>query len=258
MTDLSMTEPIDRWERSSHPERRCTAHRKNGDRCKRAAGVGTTVCDAHGGRAPQVKRKARQRIEEAADRMARELLKMATDESASEAVRLAAIRDALDRAGVSARTAVSVEVGPSKPYEAIFDTIESGSRAEYRRSVGRPDESDDPPTALADSPRALDAPDTDAPIDAEVMDDADELIAAMRSSALRHDDGQSHAWPQPKRASDDRTEPGVTPLGGPLGPTGPSGAGLMSMEDAVEAQAAMRRQAGRVPARRTVPPGRSS
>ncbi len=95
------------------------------------------MCDFHGAKAPQVKRKARQRIEEAADRMARELLKMATDDNVADSVKLAAIRDALDRAGLAARTAVSVEVGPPKPYEAIFDSIEAGSRAEYRRSIGR-------------------------------------------------------------------------------------------------------------------------
>jgi hypothetical protein len=141
MTDLSRSQPIDRWAQSAHPERRCTAHRKNGDQCKNAARLGTNVCDFHGAKAPQVKRKARQRIEEAADRMARELLKMATDDNVADSVKLAAIRDALDRAGLAAKTAVEVEVGPPKPYEVILERIEAGSRAEYRRSIGRDDDS---------------------------------------------------------------------------------------------------------------------
>ena len=77
-------------------------------------------------------------------------------------MKLAAIRDALDRAGLAARTALSVEVGPPKPYEAILDTIEAGSRAEYRRSIGRPDDSDiEHNAALVDQPRALDSADED-------------------------------------------------------------------------------------------------
>jgi hypothetical protein len=74
-----------------------------------------------------VKRKARQRIEEAADRMAAELLKMATNDNVADSVKLAAIRDALDRAGLAAKNAVEVEVGPPKPYETILDSIEAGS-----------------------------------------------------------------------------------------------------------------------------------
>jgi hypothetical protein len=99
--------------------------------------------------------------------MAGELLKMATDDNVSDSVKLAAIRDALDRAGLAARTAVSVEVGPPKPYEQIFDSIEAGSRAEYRRSRGLRDDSN-PPPALAESPRELPAAEGE-PIDAEIV-----------------------------------------------------------------------------------------
>jgi hypothetical protein len=146
MSDLSATEPVVKWSeewwanaKPAVQAHRCTAHRKNGDRCKRAAIDGGRVCTHHGGNAPAVKAKARQRIENAADRMARELLKMAVDENVSDAVKLAAIRDALDRAGLSARTAVSVEVG-SRPFEQIFDHIASGSRAGLRAHRGVPDD----------------------------------------------------------------------------------------------------------------------
>jgi hypothetical protein len=134
---------------------RCTAHRKNGDRCKRAAITGGRVCTHHGGSAPAVKAKARQRIEDAADRMARELLNMAVDENVSDAVKLAAIRDALDRAGLSAKTAVNVEVVAA--FEVIFDDIVGGSRAESRRRRGIPDDELDDlrtPTLEAASPPA--------------------------------------------------------------------------------------------------------
>ena len=145
MNDLSTPQPVVKWSEqwwaNAKPEvqaHRCTAHRKNGDRCKRAAINGGRVCTHHGGNAPAVKAKARQRIEDAADRMARELLKMAVDENVSAAVKLAAIRDALDRAGLSARTAVSVAIAP-KPWEVIFDDIVGGSRAESRWRRGMPD-----------------------------------------------------------------------------------------------------------------------
>jgi hypothetical protein len=98
------------------------------------------------------------------------LLKMAVDENVSDSVKLAAIKDALDRGGLGAKTEVEIT---AKPYETILDgldVIESGSRSEFRRSVGREDE---PPPALAESSRVLDAADIDAPIDAELIDEPD-------------------------------------------------------------------------------------
>jgi hypothetical protein len=64
-------------------------------------------------------------------------------------------------AGVSAKSAVEVEVGPRKPWEQIMDglaVIESGSRAEFRRSRRITDEFDSTrQSALLDRPRELSA-----------------------------------------------------------------------------------------------------
>src|SRR4051794_27262611 len=90
MSDLSSTGPINQ----------CVAHKKNGDRCKRAANHGMTVCNSHGGRAPQVRAKAQQRILEASDKAAARLVQMMKDPVVPYSVQLAAARDLLDRANV--------------------------------------------------------------------------------------------------------------------------------------------------------------
>ena len=71
MSDLSETGPIEvnRPTKSRYGQRRCIAHKKNGERCKNAARLGGTVCGFHGGRAPAVIAKARERLALAADRM---------------------------------------------------------------------------------------------------------------------------------------------------------------------------------------------
>lgn len=140
MGDLSVFGAI-----GGNGERRiCTAHKKTGERCKATAMNGTNVCGAHGGRSPQVKRKARQRLEEAADRLARELLRMAEDTNLAPAVKLAALRDALDRAGLTAKQAHEVEVS-LKPWEQVLagiDDVETTTRAEARRRRGEFDPDD--------------------------------------------------------------------------------------------------------------------
>jgi len=56
---------------------RCTAHARTGQQCKRSAMLGTTVCDFHGGKAPQVLAAARRRLELAHITPERTLLEIA-------------------------------------------------------------------------------------------------------------------------------------------------------------------------------------
>ena len=87
--------------------RRCTAHKKDGNRCKKAAIRGGTVCATHGGSAPQVKDAARQRLLAAADPAAARLVELL--DSDDERVRLGAIKDLLDRSGLKPPTEVKIE-----------------------------------------------------------------------------------------------------------------------------------------------------
>lgn len=181
--------PVAAWCDGRQPARPCTAHRTNGEPCKRAAINGGNVCGTHGGRSPQVKAKARVRLEMAADRMAKELLGIAAADDSPAAVKLAAIKDALDRAGLSAKTAVSVEVGPSKPFEDLLTEImEGGSRAESRAARGVPDEL---------------APDWRDILDAELVDD--DYLEDVPSRTVRE-------RPAPTSESQNSTSGGLMPM----------------------------------------------
>lgn len=85
----------------------CTAHRKNGDRCRKASIKGATVCRSHGGAAPQVQRAARTRLLMASDDLMKALLKIALS-GEEEGTRLRAVLGALDRAGFSTKTELAV------------------------------------------------------------------------------------------------------------------------------------------------------
>ena len=111
--DPSKTKPIpDRrlgprdWSISDVPERQCSAHKRDGSRCKNAAIQGGTVCGYHGGNGPAVKATARLRLEMASDRLARQLLNMTSDPNVADPVKLAAIKDALDRSGLAAKNRI--------------------------------------------------------------------------------------------------------------------------------------------------------
>jgi hypothetical protein len=66
-------------------------------RCRKPAIPGALVCEIHGGKAPQVKRKARERLLEAADPASAKLRELL--DSDDEAVALRAATAILDRSG---------------------------------------------------------------------------------------------------------------------------------------------------------------
>jgi hypothetical protein len=219
------------WSSSDVPERQCTAHKRNGDRCKNAAIRGGNVCGYHGGNAPAVKAKARLRLEMASDRLARELLNMTTDPNVADPVKLAAIKDALDRSGIQAKTAVSVEVS-TKPYELVFDRIGSAPTppAPAIEANSLDASTDNQSAETVDSyqfPDEID-PESDE-LDAEVIDvEEDQPITPDQDdSSLSVDLGGRNL--------------------GPLGPNGPMGSGMLSLSDAVEAVSDIRaREAARL------------
>lgn len=128
------------WSKYAEPQRRCRAHKKNGEQCGNASILGSTVCRYHGGASKHVKQAARARIENATDRMAKELLGMAIDPDMAPAVKLSAIKDALDRGGLKAPEKVVLSAGAQSGFEEIFDDIASGSRAESRAARGITDD----------------------------------------------------------------------------------------------------------------------
>lgn len=104
-------------------KRRCTARKKDGTPCKRPPIKGGTVCMSHGGAAPQVRRKANERLLQGVPKMLSELKRLATNESIPPNVRLAAIRDWLDRAGIGETAKAELTVNLPKWEEALGDVF---------------------------------------------------------------------------------------------------------------------------------------
>lgn len=206
--DLSEARPAEGrdWSSYGRPERRCSAHRKNGEQCKNASLLGTTVCGKHGGNAPQVKRLARQRIDEAQDRAARALLGI-MDNGESEAAKLSAIKHVLALGGFTEKTAVELSVAEPAPWQQLAGI----ARLSREESLARRGQL--PP------PRELTAADPAVPVDAEVVPD-----------------------PNPPAQPDDPLRP--PPWEGMPQPPSRPGAELLTMEDAAAFTAQLRRQQG--------------
>jgi hypothetical protein len=122
---------------------KCTGHKKDGSPCKKIPNRGATVCTSHGGAAPQVRKRAQERLQAAADVLMAALLKIAAS-AESEAVRLAAVKDALDRAGFGA--AHMVKLAAMQPWDDfltdlidddIFEDVPAGPRARRWHGQGQ-------------------------------------------------------------------------------------------------------------------------
>jgi hypothetical protein len=99
---------------------RCIANRTDGEPCRAHAIRGGSTCLAHGGSAPQVRKKAQERIVFAADKAAKQLIEFMQSSKVPYGVRLAACRDLLDRAGLNVGTDIRVEL---RKFEESIDGI---------------------------------------------------------------------------------------------------------------------------------------
>jgi hypothetical protein len=101
--------------RAAGPKRQCTATTKHGDRagerCGASAIKGGSVCAKHGGRAPQVRAKAQERLEALVEPALVELGKIVRAKGTSDADKIKACAEILDRyAPTSKRSAQDVKV----------------------------------------------------------------------------------------------------------------------------------------------------
>ena len=105
-------------------ERRCVAHKRNGERCRKFAIYGSTVCRTHGGATERVKASARIRVENAQHRLIGKLIEFAFDDAKPPDVQLRAIRDALDRGGLKPPSEVVLSQGQQKTgFEQVWESI---------------------------------------------------------------------------------------------------------------------------------------
>lgn len=112
--DSTMVEKI--RQRVDHPKVRCGGTRSNGEPCKNYAIKGATVCSKHGGQLPNVKQRARERMQELVNPALTELQRILTKTDTSDADRLRAIQMLLDRTGNGVKSEVTLDV---KPWEQI-------------------------------------------------------------------------------------------------------------------------------------------
>jgi hypothetical protein len=110
----------ERWALLPETIVRCNATRPNGGRCKREAEPGAVVCDQHGGAAPQVRRRAAERLIISADHVSQKLLEWLDDPEVPYRVRAEIAQDVLDRAGLIATQVHQIIPTTEDPIMRLF------------------------------------------------------------------------------------------------------------------------------------------
>jgi hypothetical protein len=110
-----------RWAQLPPTVTRCNATRPNGSRCRREAEDGAVVCDQHGGAAPQVRRRAAERLIMTADQAAQLLVRMMEDTEVPFGVRAKIAQDLLDRAGLVAAQVHQIVPTTEDPVMRFFE-----------------------------------------------------------------------------------------------------------------------------------------
>ena len=113
----------ERWALLPETIVRCNATRPNGGRCRREAEDGGVVCDQHGGAAPQVRRRAAERLIMTADQAAQMLVRMMEDTEVPFGVRAKIAQDLLDRAGLIATQVHQIIPMTEDPIMRFFEDV---------------------------------------------------------------------------------------------------------------------------------------
>jgi hypothetical protein len=123
MAGRSRSHSEERWALLPETIVRCNAMRPNGGHCRREAVLGAVVCDQHGGAAPQVRRRAAERLIMTADHAAQMLVNMMADPEVPFGVRAKIAQDLLDRAGLVAAQVHKIVPMTDDPVIAFFEGL---------------------------------------------------------------------------------------------------------------------------------------
>jgi hypothetical protein len=147
---------------------RCSATRPDGSRCRREAEAGSVVCDQHGAAAPQVRRRAAERLLMTGDEAVERLIRWTRDEEVPYGVRAKIAQDIADRAGLAATQVHQIVPSTEDPVLRFFADIDPRDIV-ITQPPGPPQPAIE--TRLDDGPEADAAP--EQILDAEIVDDAE-------------------------------------------------------------------------------------